>query len=211
MTKLIVIAGVDGTGKTTLSHLLKENLIKRGIRVKLVRMRMNYFVSRPFLLICRLTGLTKRPIINGKKISVHEFYRFKPIAKLIQYTHFIDTFLHWMKKIYLPISFNKVVICDRFIHDILVDFAIEANEQDIFSKRIAKFFNLLIPKNSLFFFIDVDKENILKRRSDVVEYDKYFDQRYRIYKDLKKNKLFQIVDNNNSKESAFSHILQILK
>jgi len=210
-TKLIVFAGVDGTGKSALAHAVKNDLEKKNIPVKYIWMRMNYFVSRPFLLICRLAGLTKRPVVNGTKISVHEFYRFKPVAKLIQYTHFVDTFLSWFKHIYVPLNFNKkVVICDRFVHDILVDYAVEGHEWDIFSKRISRLFYLLIPENSKFFLIDVEKDKILKRKTDVIDFDEYFDQRYGLYDELKKDKSFTIINNNGSMDLALKHIFENL-
>jgi len=209
--KLIVFAGIDGTGKSSLANAVRSELERKNIPVKYVWMRMNYLFSRPFLLICRLTGLTKRPLVNGHKISVHEFYRFKPMAKLVQYTHFIDTVIGWFKNIYVPLNFGtKVVICDRFVHDILVDYAIEGHEWNIFSKRIAKLFFLLIPPNTKFFLIDVEKENILKRKTDVIDYDEYFNQRYRLYDELKKDKSFTIINNNGSMDLALRNIFEDL-
>jgi thymidylate kinase len=209
--KLIAFVGVDGTGKSSLANAVKKRLEKKNVPVKYVWMRMNYLFSRPFLLICRLTGLTKRPVVNGHKISVHEFYRFKPMAKLIQYTHFIDTFFSWVKNIYFPLYLKKkVVICDRFVHDILVDYAIEGHEWDIFSKRIARLFNLLVPRNAKFFLINVAKEKILKRKNDVIDFDKYFDQRYLLYDELKNNNLLNVINNDGSIDLALSRIFKEL-
>lgn len=208
---LIVFVGVDGTGKSSLAKAVKKKIENKNIPVKYVWMRMNYLFSRPFLLICRLTGLTKRSVINGQKISVHEFYRFKPMAKLIQYAHFVDTFLSWIKNIYFPLYVKKqVVICDRFIHDILVDYAIEGHEWDIFSKRIARLFNLLVPVNVKFFLITVTKEKILNRKNDVIDLDKYFNQRYLLYDKLKQNKLLKVIDNDGSIEMSLNYIFEEL-
>lgn len=156
--------------------------------------------------------MTKRPTINGQKISVHEFYRFRPMAKLIQYTHFIDTTMKWLKEIYWPMKVkNQVVVCDRFVHDILIDFAIEAREWDIFSRKIAQIFKWLILQNAFLFLVRVERDKILERKTDVVDLDDYFEERYNMYDQLKSDPAFCVIENNGTIQQALQKIITVLK
>lgn len=194
----IYLFGVDGSGKTSLAKLLKNEFDKLGIKSKITRLRINYLFTRPILIYCKLTGYTIRKNINGVPIVYHEFHRSKWIPRIVQYLHFIDTAIMYFLKAYLPMRMaKKVIICDRFVYDVLVDFMIESRDYDLLQKKIGRFLLTLLPKNSVNVFVKIDIQNILTRKPEV-SYDKYFQTKFLIYERLNKIFDFKTVDNNGA-------------
>lgn len=206
----ICFSGIDGSGKSTYATMLLEYLHREEMKVKYVWMRMNYMLTRPVLLLCRLVGLTKRPSINGTKISVHEFYKAPKIGKLVQYFHMVDTYIAYFFKIYIPMKLGYFVIVDRFIYDIIIDYSVENREYDIFKKNIYKFLSYL-NKKGLTFLIHAPKNLIISRRPDVIIYDKDFDQRYDMYQELQQNKDIIVIDNSKEINKNFMIILKKIR
>ena len=191
--------------------MLIKGFERRGLKAKRVWLRFNYFFTKPVLLYCRLTGLTRRPARDGRKISVHDFYRSHFIGNLVQYLHLIDTCLHYFIRVVIPLKFTKTyILCDRFVYDILADFMIENRDMSIPKKRIGKLLLGLLPANALVVYFKVDKEEIIRRKPEVLDDDEDYDFKYAVYKELEKYFDFNIVDNNRNIQSVFKEISDIL-
>lgn len=207
--RLIIFVGVDGSGKSTYINMLIKDLAKKGLKAKRVWLRFNYFFTKPILLFCRIVGLTRREVRNGKTISIHDFHRSKFIAKTVQYLHFIDTCLAYFLKVYLPIKFpDKYILCDKFAYDILADFIVESKDLELLNKPIAKLFLKLVPHNSTVFFLKVDKEEIVRRKPEVLIDDEDFDLKYEAYRKLEEYFNFDLIDNNDLLEKVYPIILE---
>ena len=206
--RFICLVGVDGSGKSTFARMVEKELTARGYRTKYVWLRMNYMLTRPLLLYCRLTGLTRRPTINGQKISIHEFQNAPVVATLVQYLHWIDTALAYFFKAYLPMRLRgETIICDRFVYDILIDFIVESGDSDLHDRLIWRLLLSLMPEDAKVFLIKANREVIIERRPDVLVMDPYFDVRFAEYAALESRYGLQAVDNNDAKEKALSDIL----
>jgi hypothetical protein len=206
--RLICFVGIDGSGKSTLAGMLYDELTSKGYSVDVKWLRMNYFFTKPVLLFCRITGLTRRPSVGTKKISVHEFYRCPPIAWAVRWLHSLDTFLHYIFKIYLPLLFTKkVIICDRFLHDVFVDFAIEGRRERVFDTILFKVCKNLMLSKAICLLILTPEKDILKRRPDVLLYDKDFARRFRVFNELSKSGDLQIIHNTEDLNFAFQQVL----
>jgi len=205
--RFIYLFGVDGAGKTTLARLMKSELDKIGIKSKSIRLRINYFFTRPILLYCRLAGYTIRKNINGVPIVYHEFYRSTWIPKLVQYFHLLDTSIMFFFKAYLPLKLGKrVILCDRFAYDVLIDFMIEARDHSLHEKKIGRFLISLLPQNSKSIFINTDVRTILQRKPEVA-YDKYFKTKYALYQKLDQVFHFDKIDNDGDLKTAVEKLM----
>ena len=172
---------------------------------------MNYFLTRPVLLYCRLTGLTRRPVVDGQKISVHDFYKSKLIAKAVQILHTADTILTYIFKAWMPMKLgHRIVICDRFFHDVLVDFMVESRDFNLLHSRIAKALFSLIPKNSKIFLVKVGKDRIAQRKPEVLRYDECFDLRDRLYNSIEEYTPIEVIHNNGPLNEAFRNLIRKL-
>ena len=210
LPKFICFTGIDGSGKTTYCNLIQKELKNRGIDTKYIWMRMNYFLTRPVLLFCRIVGLTKRPVIQGKKTSIHEFHKSPIVAKIVQYLHLIDTFITYFFKIFIPSLRNKdlIFICDRYIYDILIDFAVESKDKRIFEKRISRILKKIIIPNSRFYLVQTSKQKIFKRRPEVRLFDPDFDLRYSMYTKLSKFDAMNLLNNNLTLQENVSFLIR---
>lgn len=208
-TRFICLVGVDGTGKSTLARMLRQELAARGIKTRIVNLRMNYMLARPVLLYCRLVGLTRRPIVNGKKISIHELQNAPIVAMLVQYLHSIDTAIAFFLKAYLPMRLRgETVVCDRFVHDVLIDFVVESGNSDLHNRLIRRLLFSLIPSDSRLFLIRADRNVIIERRPDVLPMDPHFDARLAEYMTLNSKYGLRVIENNGDPANALSAILR---
>ncbi|MFZ5516795.1 MAG: thymidylate kinase [Candidatus Zhuqueibacterota bacterium] len=209
--RFIYFAGVDGTGKSTFVDMLIRDLDKKGVKGKRVWLRFNYFFTRFILLYCRLTGLTRRVDQGEKVISVHDFHKSKRIAKAVQYMHFIDTCIMYFIKVYIPLKFSKtVILCDRFVYDILADFMLESKDMELLDSGIARMFLKLIPRQAIIIFITLDKETILKRKPEVLIDDEDFDLKYDIFKYIESKFNFNIIFNDTDVELVYLNIKELI-
>lgn len=209
--KFIYLFGNDGSGKSTLCIKLQEHLTSKGFRTKYVWLRMNYMLTRPVLLYCRLTGLTKRIMVEGRYVSIHQFQNSKTIAKLVQYLHLIDTLIALSFKACIPMLLGKTIICDRFVYDILIDFVIESGEKNIYDKVISKLFLCLIPKGAKVFLIKADRDVIASRRKNIFFTEPMFDLRQKEYEIvMKKYGIKEIMNNGDLKQTADMLITEVI-
>jgi thymidylate kinase len=207
----IYFTGVDGSGKTTIVSLLSEEFEKRGLRTKRVWLRFNYLFTKPVLLFCRITGLTRRPLRGGKKISVHDFYKSPFIGKSVQYLHLLDTCIHFFFRVYLPMKIKKThILCDRFVYDILADFMVENRNLTLPNKQIAKLLHMLIPADAMVFNVKVDKDEIIRRKPEVLNDDEDYDLKYEAYRALEEYIKADVINNNKDNPFVFQEVVNKL-
>jgi thymidylate kinase len=163
---LVCFSGQDGTGKTNHSKLLQKELSHRKIRTDYIWSRgIGYFIE-PLLRMARL-------LILGSKLSKSSEYTSKrnsvlkrePIRTLWTYATLADEILLIFFRVRISLLRGRVVICDRYILDILVDLKCEL-DKDI-SGIIQKFIKKLIPAPKIHFILDAKPEELLKRKRDL--------------------------------------------
>lgn len=180
--RFIYFTGVDGCGKSSVIDELIKEYGKKGINARRVWLRFNYFFTRPVLLLCRITGITRRVKKGDKIVSIHDFHKSGFIAFLVQYLHLVDTFFAYIIKVRLPLKFtNDVILCDKFVYDILADFMVETRDLGLLEKKITKLFLKLIPKDMQVISFSVDKDEIIRRKPEVLVDDEDYDFKYKAY------------------------------
>lgn len=206
-SRFIYFAGVDGTGKSTFINRLIQDFAEDGIEARRVWLRFNYFFTRIILLYCRFSGLTRKVNQGGKVIRVHDFHKSRFIARTVQYLHFVDTCLMYFFQAYLPWKLtNQVILCDRFVYDILADFMLESKDLNLPKHTISKMFLKLLPKEAVVIFITADKEKIIERKPEVLIDDEDFDLKFDVFVNIQKRFNLKPIENNGDPEKVYLQI-----
>ena len=209
---IICFIGIDGAGKTTLSRLISELLNKKGKNTRYVHLRFDSFI---FKILIKL----KRVIIvrNLNPSIVEDYYkglRIKSVvlpSKIVSliYKWFIlfDYYIQVLIKLLPYIRSDYIIVCDRYIHDTIVDLTIELK---LSRKEALKLLNLsfkFIPKPDKLFIIDVPERTALARKNDIPSLQ-YLTLRRRLYLTLFKDFATCIVDGSRSLHKLITIVLE---
>lgn len=188
-TKTIAISGLDGSGKTTTINNFSELLNKLNIKHRTVHF---YYVYIP-LKILSFLKINKREDEGDKyKNSINNEIESLKKGKSKRWMWFVITdalIQYYYVKI---ISFNKVVIFDRFFYDYLISF-------DFLNVKYSKKLLLKIfPKVDKYFLQIADYEILRKRKPEhTIE---FFKQCYGKYNNLAKEQNMIILDSTKNNE-----------
>lgn len=206
---LICITGIDGVGKTTQAKLILEHLQNSGLKCRYEWFRFHHLISLPLLAICRIAGYTRTSNLAGKNCSYHEFHKSMIVSLIYPWLLLIDTSLFAVVKIFIPMRLGSNIVCDRYIYDTLIDLCVAIKDFQIYKKRVGKLFLNLIPKNSRFIILCLDKQEIIARRPELIE-DATFDERHGLYRLFIDEFQIDVVFNDKSINEVNESIIHIL-
>lgn len=173
-----------------------------------VWMRYNHIIVKPVHVLCRLVGLSRRRQTTRGRVWQHEFYRCQLFCSLYIFLTWLDA---WLAKIKLAWQLrNKhddVVICDRWVGDILVDLAVDSRREGLLDGRWHRRFTQLLPKCAKQYMVMRKKETLLACRTENRE-DPSLAFRLEMYDRFagKKHKVV-VVDNNGTIDQAVNYIV----
>jgi len=166
--KLVMITGIDGSGKTTISKLLVKHLRLRRYRVNYVWIKslhsMAYLIYRLFRNITN-----EKFILNPNRIIVPRFdpTDYKGFSKLWLSLEFFSVLPWILLKVYLPIFLGFVVVADRYVIDTIVTLSVRVRELYFVNSFIGRLLLRMIPKETIIIHLDVDLDIVLRRRYDI--------------------------------------------
>ncbi len=189
--RLIVLVGIDGSGKTTQAKLLVEDMKKSNSDVSYVWSRWEPTVLRP--LIKKL----KRESMNNKgnpkkKISTLKGKKRKllnnPVLKWLWLGSFvIDYGIQLFFKIRIKLLKKQTLISDRIYYDSLIDQAINFKEsKNLLLYSLNNFWmKLIFPEPQMVIYIDCPEEIAYARKSDLFTPNiEYLTDRRKLYLEL---------------------------
>ena len=192
---IIAFMGNDGSGKTTIIHLLRKRLVQEGRKVIYIPGYDHLFLDQFKRLYQKLTGA------NSDKL--HRLYDdiSKPKANklfyLWPYFVFVDCLCLWIR---YRLKFRKIVLFDRYFYDYVVSF------QHLRVKTwLEEFLFLRLPRPKNSFIIDVSAQIAYHRKKDTHKgrLDYYKKQRTRyLWLAKKKNILVINTDKTTPEEIA---------
>lgn len=203
---IFVVSGVDGSGKTSVIDCLQKTLESRGLQTRYVWLRYNHYLSKFVLAFCRYTGLTRYFHFVDSRVVYHDFHRSKIISWLFIATTFIDTLFASFFKVYLPALFtNKVIVCDRWVYDIMVDLEVDTRVQFSDGRWLKRLFLSLLPSASVCFVITREQSLVRGARDESLN-DDNFPVRCELYLRHAKDGRLHSIDNNGSIEQSVEQI-----
>jgi thymidylate kinase/predicted nucleotidyltransferase len=206
--KLLCFIGVDGTGKTTIAKKFVELMTKRKVPAKYLWFRFPYFFTLSILLTARVLGLTKYSNKSGYRIVEHNFGS-QPLKSLYPIVLFLDALLYYYYKIYLLTRVGFIVICDRWVPDIIIDSSIDTSNPELKHNWIGKLYGLLSSKANFQIIADAS-DNILETRRPETKFDPTTKVRRSLYRSYAKKHSENVIYSDDSAEVTFEHLMFII-
>jgi dTMP kinase len=167
--RLIVISGLDGSGKSTQCEILAGRLGETGIRAETLWNRWEPIVSAP------LIKLAKGHLARRERISDEDYTQFTDAKRRTMRSplkRWLWQLMVWSEyAIEVAMRFtrrpNAVLICDRYVYDTVVDIAINFHMSAGELRELLDHpLFVLFPTPALVIFIDIAPEIGASRKTD---------------------------------------------
>lgn len=208
--RIIAITGIDGSGKSTLAAWLRDELARRGHRPEIRWSRFNNYLSKPFLLVTKLTGHNFYEVNAGIRMGYHNFEGFPwPIKWLFIFMQCVDVNVATFFKLSLPSLKSGVTICERGPWDTVVDVYADTAVGSLLKKNLSGFFVDQLSGRSRVILIDRDLGRIYSDRPEL-KYDHKLEQRKAAYLRLAESRDWIVLENNGTLEDAKRRLLNMI-
>lgn len=209
--KFIIVSGIDGSGKTTVINCLKQRLEENGSKSHYVWLRYNHIIIKPIHALCRLVGLSRRHKSALGKVWRHEFYRSQIFCEFYIFLTYLDTMLGRLKMAWQLRSIDAdIVICDRWVNDILIDLAVDSRRKGFLYSRWNKRFQRILPERAISFMIVRNTTAVLSCRPECKD-DPDFDFRLDMYRQMQQMpKNVIVLSNDGSVEQTVDNLIGFL-
>lgn len=197
----ICFIGIDGSGKTTQAESLVETLAHRGIKSKYIYNRFSPFLVKPFMSIGKVLffrGKGKFENYEGYSFVRGRVFKNRPLSVAYQYCLLLDYSLQSLMRLSLPKIRGQSIVCDRYIHDTVVDIAVDLNHSRTKLKNTLQRFLLFLPKPDFVFLIDVPEEIAYQRKIDIPSID-FLKERREFYLDIGREYKMVVLDGSQDK------------
>lgn len=207
MTQFIVISGIDGCGKTTVIRQLRDRLEQEGLTTRYEWLRYNHRLVRPIHGLSRLLGLSRRYEVEGQCLWRHEFYRSRLFSSFYLLLTWLDV---WLGRLLLAGRLFRrpvdVVVCDRWVPDILVDLAVDTRRRDLLRGGWQRRFARILPHQTRQYLVVRDSDRIMADRPDVKR-DPSQSFRQKLYRRLEQEADLVVIRNDGTVDAAVETIL----
>jgi dTMP kinase len=212
--KLIVFSGLDGAGKSTQIEILVDYLRSRGRPPKFIWTRGGYtslFNGLKNLLRKLMGGRIPLP---GRSEKRKQVMRSKRVQKFWLIIALLDLLRVYAFQIRFWLWSSKIVICDRYLIDTLIDFKINFKNQNVERWFLYKLLLWASPRPDISFLMLIPVEEALKRSEQKDEpfpdSPEILTKRLGMYKELLDDKNWNILDGLKPKEELTFEIKQIV-
>lgn len=210
---LVCFIGLDGTGKTTLARHLEAVLRERSVSTRYVWHRFEPTILRPLTWLGRtlfLAGPKAQDDYQRFKARRRALFRHRIIMRLYTWALVVDYYLQTLIRIALPLSRNAVVICDRYVHDTVVDLlCLNASPPTRHPHALHLAFPWTVfPKPQLLMMVDASEETVFRRKSDTPSLE-YLRERRELYRLLGEAEGAVALDGSQSLDSLKRQVEQL--
>lgn len=210
---LIVLTGIDGSGKTTQAELLLDTMKKDGIPVSYVWSRWKPFLLRPFIKRWKQNvtkGVNRSNVDDNfkKTKATKRKLLSNPVFMWLWLTAFlVDYGIQIFLKIRIRQFSNKLILSDRMFHDSVIDQAINlGSKKDWLLNNIdSAFLKIIFPKPDMVLYIDLPGDVAFSRKDDAPNIE-YLSERRELYKYMAEKYGWTVIDGTLSIDEIASEI-----
>lgn len=212
--QLIVFSGIDGAGKSTQIESLIASLRKRGRSPIYLWTRGGYTNLFNKLKIVFRKVLSKSAPPPGRNIRRDRVMSYKWIQLVWLTVALLDLLRVYVIKIHFLLWSGKIVICDRYLIDTLIDFKINFKNQNVERWFLYKLLLWASPQPDVSFLMLIPVEESIKRSGQKDEpfpdSPEILTKRLNKYQKLLNDKNWIVLDGLKSREELTFEIKQIL-
>jgi dTMP kinase len=207
--RLIVLLGVDGTGKSTQAELLTKDAEARGIRTVAVWSRWEPFILRPIMAAARRAS-GGDAASSGDAYERHASFkrrvsRLAAARRAWEWLASVDHGVRTIPKILSARRSAELVIADRYYHDALVDMGANYGSRPPRARGLFRLF----PRPDRIIVLDAPEEIVFGRKEDVPSIE-YLRERRPLYLELAKEHGWPVVDATQSREAVHAEVAEIV-
>ena len=206
---LICFIGADGSGKTTLAVKLVTELDLKGYPTKYVWFRFPRFFTFIILFVSKFTNFTKYTEDGDYRIALHPFHML-PFRVLYPLTVLFDTIIYYFLKVWTPLKLGYIVVCDRWIHDILIDVAIDTSNSDFIYTLIGRLLYRFAPKANLILLLDAADQTLNERRPEG-RLDPYTEERRSLYRSFGNSSKIYLINSDVRRDIMWKNVLNLIE
>lgn len=208
--KTIIISGIDGSGKTSVINALQIELKNRGYTTSYIWLRFNHYLTKIMHAFARIIGLSVKIENEMGTVWQHRFYKSPLFCSIYIYATYIDTVISKVKYNRVSSNGSDLVICDRWIPDILVDLATKTHRENFLSSKWVSAFFKILPKNVFLFIVSRNESQVLDCRLEN-RIDPDYSLRNKLYNELMSKNNLQRIDNNGTIENSVNQIISSIQ
>ena len=209
IAKCIVISGIDGSGKSTIIEATRKVLEDDGESVGYIWLRFNHYLTKGMHALARILKLSVKVHNEMGDVWQHRLYKSRAFCSLYILTNYLDSWVSRYKYSRIAKK-HDVVICDRWITDILVDLATKTHDADFLEGKWPERFFKILPRETKMFVIVRNQEALLDCRLEN-RLDPDFNIRLGVYDKLCKKSFVHVIDNNGTISDSVKQIIDKLE
>ncbi len=185
---LVVLTGIDGSGKTTQAERLTNSLESDGIDVSYVWSRWKPLLLRPLI-----KSWKKETVMKSNKGFEHDRIKSRK-QKLLRnpfirwmwlVCFFIDYGLQIFVKIRLKMIRGGLIISDRIFYDSVIDQSVNLGDNKgwLINSLDSFWIKILFPAPDMVIFVDCPEDVAFARKDDAPNIE-YLEERRKLYLEL---------------------------
>jgi len=207
--RIIALVGPDGSGKTTVAHVISRRLSSLGHRPIEVWFRSANLLALPAYALLRLLGYSKPVRIEGEKMIRLDLSQHPSWYQLVMLAISLDYLAAYAVRIWIrSLITNRIVVCDRFVWDTLVDIWLLGGN-NAFTHRMPQTNALAKLGNQANSFIVSAPADVLLRRRRTNALDPSFARRLELYATISDSYGLPMILNVSSPDETANEILRL--